>query len=181
VPAPPEAPASGDELVPIEITWDGISHLYKSFFQNQEALTALSEDLAPWLDGPVQLFIRYDSEEFIGHILIRVPPDALRAPPRKTDELLRVSDLAPITTALATYRNSLSGQYDVRLSSFVIGVDFYRGPVHCRIGPAGEPPPDGTRVSPCPVVNGAETCGTPTSEGVRFAADALDKLASCLD
>lgn len=181
VQAPPPLPPPPDaELVAIEITWEGVGAYYKGFFQDQAKLTRLSEDLAPWLEGPVQLFIRYDSENFIGHILIQVPPGALRAPPRVSDEGLMLSDLAGVTTALATYRNALAASYDVRLQSFVIGVDFYRGPVHCRVSSAGDPPHDGTRVSPCPMVNGAETCGRVGPGGVVFADEAQKKLEGCL-
>lgn len=180
-PPPPPAPEPSDALVPIEITWEGVGPYYQGLFQDQAKLTALSEGLAPWLNGPVQLFIRYDSENFIGHILVRVPPDALRAPVRLTEASVMLSDLSPITTALATYRNDLAGAYDVRIQSFVVGLDFYRGPVHCRVVPAGEPPPDGTRVSPCPLINGAEVCGTASADGVRFDTDTVGKLTRCLE
>ncbi len=112
---PPEPPTPNAELVAIEITWDGVGALYKAFFQDQKRITQLSKDLAPWLEEPVQLFIHYDSEDFLGQIVVRVPPDGLRIQPRfdpssgsLPEGQVMLSDLAPITTALATYRSGLS-------------------------------------------------------------------------
>lgn len=165
----------------MEITWDGIGPLHKGYFQEREALTRLSQDLSPWLTETVQLHVRYDSEEFIGHILIQVPPDQLRSPPSVVEGLFQLSALAPLTTALGTYRDDLAARFDFRIANFEIGLDFYRGPVHCRIGAAGAPPPDGTVVSPCIDINSEEQCGRPSEMGgVRFDGKPADQLGACL-
>jgi len=174
---PPEADA---ELVPVEITWDGIGPLHKGYFQDREAMTRLSQDLAPWLTETVQLHIRYDSEEFVGHLLIRVPPEQLRRPP-KTGELFELAALAPLTTALATYRDDLASRFDFRIASFHIGLEFFRGPTHCQVAAAGSFPPDGTQVSPCVLVNSEERCGLPEAGGVRFPERDADPIRSCLE
>lgn len=180
VTAPPPKGDATAELVPVEIVWEGIGPLYKGFFSDRDALTQLSRDLAPWLTDTVQLKVSYNSQDFVGGIRVLVPPGALVQLPRQTDGAVLLQDLAPITQALATYRDDLGGRYDVRIQSFHIGLDFYRGPVLCRIGVAGTPPPDGTLVSPCVEINGEEVCGTPGPSGVTFGADAQAKLDTCL-
>ena len=179
-PPPVEAPEGGDELVPVEITWDGIGPLHKGYFQDREAMTRLSADLAPWLSETVQLHIRYDSDEFVGEILVRVPPEQLRRRPSVEGSWIELPALAPLPTALATYRDDLAARFDFRIASFHIGLDFYRGPTHCRFGAAGTPPPDGTQVSPCVLVNSEEVCGLPEAGGVRFTEKPAAQLSGCL-
>lgn len=175
----PQPLPEGQELVPVEITWDNVGPLYKGFFSDREAMTALSETLAPWFNDTVQMHVRWDQENFLGTISIRVPPKALRQPLSVDGGVVDLQLLAPLTAALATYRDSLSAQFDVRIQSFRIYVDFFRKSVHCRVGPEGKPPPDGTRVSPCIELNGQEACGLPEASGVRFDAEAAGKLQTC--
>ena len=179
-PAPIEAPEAPEELVPVEITWDGIGPLHKGYFQDREAMTQLSGDLAPWLSETVQLHIRYDSEEFIGDIVIRIPPGELRTLPAVEGGRVELAPLAPLTTALGTYRDALAARFDLRIASFRIGLETYRGPTHCRFGAAGTHPPDGTVVSPCVLINGIEHCGLPEAGGVRFDTTPADQLEVCL-
>ncbi|MCB9760939.1 MAG: hypothetical protein H6739_13960 [Alphaproteobacteria bacterium] len=168
-------------IVPIEIIWDGIGPLYKNFFSNQAALTELSYGLEPHLNGPVQLKIRYDSQEFVGGIRVQVPPDGLKAPLRMDDGAVDLAALAPITTAMATYRDAIAGNYDVRVQSFHIGLDFFRGPVYCGVGIGGGHPPDGTVVSPCLSVNGNEVCGTLEGGLVRYPKEEWKRIRGCFE
>lgn len=180
-PAEPEAPPAADaELVPIEIKWEGVGDLYKQFFQDQPALTELSRRLAPYVEGPVQLRIHYDAEEFIGGIRVVVPPGGWVKPPSARAGVVDLQSVAPVTAALATYRDAIAASYDLRVQSlFSIGVDLFRGARLCELEPVGEPPPDGRTVSPCPVVNGEAICGTPEAGGVRFSDEAWGKVSGC--
>ncbi len=155
--------------------------LYKSFFSDRESMTALSESLAPWFTDTVQVHVRWDQEEFLGTISVRVPPKALRRPVAVAEGLVDLQQLAPLTAALAAYRDSVSAKYDVRVQSFRIYVDFFRKSTHCRVGPEGQPPPDGTRVSPCVEINSQETCGLAETSGVRFDAEAAARLETCFE
>lgn len=178
--APAALPPSGGELVPVEITWEGVGVLYKGFFSDQKALTRLSESLAGRVTGTAQLKVRYDSKEFVGALNLVVPPKALTAAPTFQDGVVDLQVLAPLTAGLARYRDDISGNYDVRVQSFVVGLDFYRGPVHCRLGVTGGFPPDGGTLSPCVHINGDQVCGQPTAAGVQFSGDALTRLQRCL-
>ena len=179
-PAPAAPPAvEGAALVPIEITWEGVGLLHQSYFSDREAMTALSVALAPSLAGPVQLFIRYDNKTFQGQLRVRVPPGGLLRPPAESGESIDLAALAPITTALASYRRAIASRFDVRVDGFSVGIELYRGPTSCVIGVGGAPPPDGRVVSPCVRVNGVEICGQPSASGVAFSADNFKKIEGC--
>ena len=169
----------GAALVPIEITWEGVGLLHQSYFSDREAMTALSVALAPYLTGPVQLFIRYDNKTFQGQLRVRVPPSGFLRPPAESGQSIDLAALAPITTALASYRRAIASRFDVRVDGFSVGLELYRGPSICVIGVGGAPPPDGRVVSPCVQVNGVEICGEPSATGVSFAEDRLKKIADC--
>lgn len=172
-------PTEGAELVPIEIVWEGIGALHKSYFSEQEGVTALSVALAPYIQGTVQLKISFNQEEHLGKIRIQLPPDALIQP--VPADPARLQQLAPITTALASYRDHVANRFDLRVQSFHIGLDFFRGPVHCGVQVGGERPPDGRLISPCVLVNGQEVCGQPSASGVAFVEPAAGKIARCLE
>ena len=170
--------SEGAELVPIEIVWDGIGALHKSYFSEQEGVTALSVALAPYIQGTVQLKISFNQEEHLGKIRVQLPPGSLINLVATSPAQLQ--QLAPITTALAVYRDHVANGFDLRVQSFRIGLDFFRGPVHCSIFAGGDRPPDGRLISPCVLVNGEEQCGQPTVQGVVFQGDAGEKIARCL-
>ena len=173
------ASAEGAELVPIEIVWEGIGALYKSYFSEQEGVTALSVALAPYIQGTVQLKVYFNQEEHLGKIRVQLPPGSLiNLVP--ASPAVQLQQLAPITTALAAYRDHVASRFDLRVQSFHIGLDFFRGPVHCGIQVGGDRPPDGRLVSPCVLVNGQEECGQPTAAGVVFQAEPAAKIARCL-
>ena len=175
--APP--PIEGAALVPVEITWEGVGLLHQSYFSDREAMTGLSVALAPLLAGPVQLFIRYDNKTFQGQLRVRVPPGGFLRPPSESGRSIDLAALAPITTALASYRTSIASRFDVRVDGFAIGIELYRGPASCVVRVGGAPPPDGRVISPCVTVNGAELCGEPSASGVTFGEDAFKKVADC--
>lgn len=179
-PAPEAPPAvEGAALVPVEITWEGVGPLHQSYFSDREAMTALSVALAPYLAGPVQLFIRYDNKTFLGQIRVRVPPGGLLRPPAESGGAIDLASLAPITTALASYRRAIAARFDVRVDGFAVGIELYRGPASCVVSVGGPPPPDGRVVSPCVSVNGVDHCGAPSGVGVTFPAESLTKVADC--
>lgn len=175
---PPARAVEGAELAPIEIVWEGIGALHKSYFSEQEGVTALSVALAPYLQGTVQLKVFFDQENHLGKIRILIPPGALRSVPQGQPADLQA--LAPLTVALARYRDHVGNSFDLRVLSFHIGLDFFRGPVHCGLEVAGDPPPDGRIISPCVLINGVEQCGTPGPQGTRFEGAAAEQVERCL-
>lgn len=167
--------------VQVVLVWDGISHLHQSFFADPDIVTSLSAGLTGEVRGPANVYVRYDATNFRGSVRLQVLPDTLVRKPRRTGDALLLQDLAPITVALARYRSDVASQKDLRIESFKVGIESFRGPRACIFEVAGRPPPDGRLVSPCVEINGKQQCGSPTPEGVRFPADVAADIATCLD
>lgn len=180
-PKPGEAsvvpPGKAPEIL---LVWDNVGALYQSFFSHREPVTTLSTDLAGHANGPVNIRIRWDQEKFTGTIRLRVLPGTLVNPPLGSGSLVPLQQLAPMTTALATYRSDVAGRFDVRVASFKVAIESFSGARHCIFDVAGRPPPDGRLVSPCVQLNGKERCGTPEADGVRFSLDVADDIRACL-
>lgn len=167
--------------VQVVLVWQGISNLHKGFFSDPQATSDLSVGLAGTVDAPANVYVRYDSKDFTGSVRLQLRPDTLRLPVRHQGEVVALSDLAPVTRALAAYRNDIAGRYDLRLQSFTVGIESFRGADACVFGVAGTPPPDGSVVSPCVVVAGQQQCGQPEAEGVRFTPEVARAIRGCLD
>ncbi|NOY26199.1 MAG: hypothetical protein GXP62_10045 [Oligoflexia bacterium] len=165
----------------VVLVWQGISSLHKSFFSNSQATTALSLGLAGTVQGPANIYVRYDSVEFLGTIRLQLRPGTLRLVVRHDGDLIRLSDLAPVTRALAAYRSAVASHYDIRVESFRVGIESFRGPTSCIFGVAGTPPPDGSLLSPCVQVDGVEHCGRPEVGGIRFEPAVARAVRRCLD
>ena len=169
------------ELAQVVLIWEGIGNLYKNFFSDQESVTALAEGLGPHLQDPVDVTIRYNNEDSVGDILIKLRPDQLTRPVSVQGETIGLQDLAPITAALASYRSSIASRFDFRVEAFRVSLEAYRGARVCQFTIAGKPPPDGRLISPCVTVNGQEQCGQPSAEGVTFSAAVAKDIRACLD
>jgi hypothetical protein len=165
---------------PVLFVWDNVGDLYQSFFLRTEAVTALSEALTGYANGPVNVHIRWDQEAFLGTIRLRILPDTLILPELGNGNTVPLQSLAPLTTALASYRSDVASRFDVRVASFRVSLESFAGARHCVFPIAGTPPPDGRVVSPCVLLNGQERCGTPEAEGVVFAPDVAADLRACL-
>lgn len=179
-PAPP--PKDGVEAPDLVFVWHEIGPLYQSFFTHQEVITALQADLHGWVQGPVNIHIYYDQQRFVGDIRLQLLPGTLVRPVTISGTDVALGELAPITTALATYRSAVSGRFDVRVESFRIGIESFQGPRHCLFTAAGAPPPDGKLVSPCVTLNSQARCGEPQAGGsVRFGAALAKDVQECLE
>ena len=178
-------PAAGEDTrtgvaPPVLLVWDNISDLYQSFFSKNEIVTRLSEDLTGYANGPVNLHIRWDEASFVGTIRLRILPDTLIDPSLGEGTKVPLQALAPLTTALATYRSEVASRFDIRVASFSVALESFSGARHCVFPVVGTPPPDGRLLSPCVQLNGQERCGTPEPDGVVFAPDVADDLRACL-
>lgn len=174
--APPEGPPP--ELV---FVWHEIGPLYQSFFTHAEVIAQLQQDLQGVARGPVNIHVYYDQKRFVGDIRLQLLPGTLIAAVGGTGRDVHLSQLAPVTTALATYRSSVSARFDVRVASFRVGVEAFQGPRHCVFGIVGTPPPDGKVVSPCVELNGQSRCGEPQPGGmVQFSEPLAKEIRTCL-
>lgn len=181
--APPQTTAAPGEAAPLPtltLSYEGINSLYKGFFADPALQGPLAAALAPSVQGPLDLDLGYDQVAVRGHIRLRVPPGGLRVPVRVEGDRVALQDLAPITAALDAYRLGLGARYDLRLLNFRVGVELRGGGRTCFFEPAGDPPPDGSVVSPCVTVGGAKECGQPAREGVLFAPPVASALRACL-
>lgn len=170
-----------DEPVQIVFVWEGISALYQSFLSDVEVVTGLSAALTGEVRGPANVYVRYDSEHHRGSMRLQLRPDTLLKPPRRSGDTIALQDLAPLTTALASYRSGVASRKDYRLESFKVGLESFRGARSCIFHVAGTPPPDGHLVSPCVEINGQQKCGDPSPAGVTFPPDVAADVAACLD
>jgi len=175
--------ASARDAAPVQVVlvWEGIGNLHKGFFSDPVATTALSTDLAGTVQAPANIYVRYDSKAFVGSVRLQLRPDTLRLAVHSQDDLVDLQGLAPITQALASYRSDVAARFDVRIQSFSVGIESFRGATGCLFGVGGAPPPDGRLVSPCVEVNGQEHCGEPTLQGVRFPPEVARAVRTCLD
>ncbi|MCB9778315.1 MAG: hypothetical protein H6742_07110 [Alphaproteobacteria bacterium] len=167
--------------MPVVYVFEGVGVLHKSFFANPEVVAELSSALGGTLSGNANVYVRYDSKDFVGSIRLRLLPDSLQLPVAVQGDTVDLAALAPITRALAGMRSDVAGRFDVRLDSFSVGIESYRGSTVCVFSVAGQPPPDGSIVSPCVEINGQQVCGTPGPTGVSLPADAAQAIRSCLD
>jgi len=164
-----------------ELQWSGVGNLHKSFFTDTDVIQQLSADLTGEVRSPAPIAVRYDSKAFMGQIHLLLDPGALPRPVGGSGDVIQLQDLAPLTTALARYRSAVASRFDLRVESFSVAIESVRSGRACTFRVAGPPPPDGRLVSPCVRINGADRCGEPTPEGVRFAADAAADVRACLD
>ena len=190
VPVTGSEPVVSDSVVsdpvvsdPVEVVlvWEGISALHKGFFTDLELYSELTSDLTGHITSPVDLYIRYDSEEMIGDIRLRLAPDALPQDPSTAGDRIDLQALAPITTALASYRSNVAARFDFRVESFRVGIESYRGHRICSFSLAGKPPPDGRLISPCVEINGQQECGAAAPGGVVYSPEAAAHIKACLD
>lgn len=175
------APVRSGEPVPVILIWEGIGNLHKGFFRDGEATTALSAGLAGTVKPPANLYVRHDNENFVGSVRLRLLPDTLALPVRRDGGLLALQDLSPIMQALAAYRTDIAQRFDVRIASFSVGIESFRGGTSCIFGVTGDAPADGRVVDPCVQVNGQARCGQPETGGVRFEPEHARAIAGCLD
>ena len=180
---PASLPAAPVDAPPVQVVlvWSGISPLYKSFFSNTEAATELATGLAGLVGSPADVYIRYDSEELLGDIQLRLRPGLLQQPVRVTGDRIQLQDLTPITAALAAYRSSIAARFDIRVESFQVGIESFRGAQSCQFSIAGPPPPDGRLISPCVEITGTSVCGEPGVDGVLFPPEIAQTIRRCLD
>lgn len=178
---PGEPKVEAGQPVPVILIWEGIGNLHKGFFGEPAATTALSVGLAGTLQPPANIYVRHDNKEYIGSVRLRLLPDTLRLPVGRTGDLLSLQDLSPVMQALASYRTDIAQRFDMRIASFSVGIESFRGGTSCIFGVTGEAPADGRVVDPCVVVNGQTRCGQPERGGVRFEPEVAKAIASCLD
>lgn len=174
-------PADDAEPIDVDLAFFRVRKLYQTFFSDQDATYQLGQDLAGKVRAPAQVRIAYDSETSHGKIMLVIPPDSLLLPVASGGDSLDLQALAPLTWALARYRDAISSRYDVRVSNFEIGIYSLRGPTSCTFHVTGGHPPDGTTISDCVELDGEEHCGKRGESGTRFSSRELSTIRTCLD
>ena len=178
-PAPVTAPASG-EPVPVVLVWDGIAPLHKGFFSEPAFVEQLGRDLAGFVQPPVNVYVSFDSNRHIGRILVRLLPNTGLGLQSTVGDKVNITAISPVLQGLARYRSSVARRFDTRVNAFHVGIESFRGSRYCRFGAAGTPPPDGTVVDRCVLLNGVEHCGEGPGDRLLFADDQRDQIEACL-
>ncbi len=179
--APPVTPGAEAAPAPdVKLSWDQISTLHRSFFSDPVLKRALATALAPSVRGVPEVEIGYDAVTVRGRIELKVPPGGLALTVGQSGDRIQLQDLRPITVALDAYRLAMGSRYDLRLLNFRVRIEVRGGGRTCGFGPAGDPPPDGTVISPCVTVGGQPECGQASREGVQFAPAVASAVRACL-
>ncbi|MDP6932277.1 MAG: hypothetical protein QGG40_05140, partial [Myxococcota bacterium] len=181
--------SSVDGPIQLVFVWDNISPLYQSFFTEAEAIERLGTDLAGLVAAPANIHVRYDNDEFVGDIRLKLRPETLLVPVGISGDVVELQALAGITRALGTFRNDLAARKDLRIGSFRIGLESYRGTTVCIFGATGPHPQDGSRVDPCVEIVGRKHCGevetgaagSASPKGLRFEEHVAKAIRTCLD
>ncbi len=177
----PPPPPPGSPAVDVELTFAGVAPLHRTFFSDTQATEQLGRSMHGYHADPAPIQVSFNSETHTGIIQLQIEPDAILVPVHAQADTIRLSDLAPITVALASYRSDLASRLDFRIESFRVRLFSVRGLTSCVIDIAGIAPPDGRALSPCVVVDGEEHCGQPGERGVVFSRGVAKKIATCLD
>jgi hypothetical protein len=165
----------------IQFIWTGIGQLHKGFFLSTPLIGALSKDLAGVVKSPATIHVSFDSAEHLGHIRFVMEPGVLIRPVDMSSEGVALQSLVPITQALARYRASVAGRFDLRIGSFAVGIQSEIGGARCVFGITGPPPPDGSIISGCVVIDGTSRCGQLVGSRVQFERADHRSIAACLD
>lgn len=151
----------------MELYFHGVGPLHRGFFAAEEATEHLGEALGACLVDTAQVWVTYDTENRIGHIYLKVPPETAGAClPQLNGEVVEVASLAPVGRALAAYRDRVASNFDFRVANFQVGASFTRGAKSCTLWAAGQFPPDGSTFSPCIQLHDREVCGGDRKDGV---------------
>lgn len=188
-PAPPAAvpritAIGAGEAADIELRFFGVGELHKGFLSDTGIVGALGTGLGGCVNGTAQVLARWNAEERVGWLQLKVPPGGLLCMPQPHPEGgWDLSPLVPVSQALAGYRDGAAAQYDFRFASFNVGISFTRGAHQCLLRLAGQHPPDGTKFSACVDIAGVQHCaGGEADDGVlRFAhgGSAGSALSAC--
>jgi hypothetical protein len=168
----------------VTLAFAGVGGLHRSYFGTPEHVGRLGKELGACLKGTARVVISWDEEERIGRIVLDAQPEALAACPiQMTDGGADVTSLAPIGQALATYRDAIGGHFDLRVSSFRIGVSMLKGAHLCTLWAAGQFPPDGKTWSGCVGMGGVEQCAAEDRHApltvLPFSGEELRYLSGC--
>lgn len=166
---------------PVTFVWDHIGKLHQSFFRDAGATARLASDLAPHLTAAPRVKISYDDPKVQGFIAVELGKGGLTRPLVTTPTSVVLQDLAPLTTALSTYRDGIAMRYDLRIANFQAVVAMENAGITCRFMPVKTSPNNGTVISPCIVLGGAPICGEPgDGASVGFPAETMKRLRLCL-
>ncbi|MCO4746529.1 MAG: hypothetical protein KC912_17160 [Proteobacteria bacterium] len=177
VPAPlPEVPSitavGGEGAADVELRFHGVGDLHKGFLSDPALVGKLAKALGPCMADTAQVIIRWNAEERVGWIQLKVPPGGVACMPVPHPEGgWDTRPLAPVGEALAAYRDGAAANYDFRFASFAVGMSFTRGSNQCLLRISGQHPPDGSQFSPCVDIAGVPSCvGGGEEDGVSHLA-----------
>lgn len=168
----------------MELDFEGVGPLYQGFFGTESALEDLQVALAGCVAGSAHVRVTYDTPKSLGRILLVATPEDLTCRATASGDGFEVTELTPITAALARYRDTIASAFDIRVASFRVGLRLLGGGLHlCDLVAGGQQPPDGSTFSPCYALAGNDTCDGRLRDGVlrlvpTSAADRRD-LEAC--
>lgn len=169
----------GDGLA-VQVGFTGVGRLYQGFFADEAPLRALGAALVPCVRGPVRVSVTYDEPSRMGRVALVLTPDQLAC--RATHgpgDAWDVSPLVPVAQALATWRNGVAAQRDMRIYAFRTGIHLVDPWGHATLWLDGQDPVDGTAFHRCLGLDGFDRCEAGGErDGVRAYRVADARLAN---
>lgn len=159
------APEGG---VPLRLEFTGVNLMYRGFFADAEPARELALALAACVRGTPRVSITYGGMGKPSRIALIVRAGDLLCHARQgEDKRWEVDALVPVARALATWRNRIAAQRDMRVYTFRTGVHVHDAWGHATLWLDGQDPVDGSAFHPCLGLDGFDRCGPPTQDGVR--------------
>jgi hypothetical protein len=157
----------------------GIRDVYQAWLIDPEYVDPLEEVLEPWLNGDVVVTIAPIEDTNKPLIFLEFDRPALTQLPGIDGNLLRIQELAPLSAALGSYRQSLGTVWPGFLPARIkLKISF--PPYSCTFEDNRLASTRGDVLHACVEMNGREHCGTPDGGGARFNPEAMRGLEVCV-
>jgi hypothetical protein len=155
----------------LELRFTHMSALHRRFFSDPELVMPLAAGVSACATGTVPVVVTYDEGTRKGYVVLDLSREALTCLPRQEGGHVDLAALAPLTRAVATYRNEVAGAKDIRVYGFDAGIFVRDGQGWVSLWAHGQEPADGSTFHPCVGLDGLKRCTAAVGhEGVtRFA------------
>ncbi|MFT6146578.1 MAG: hypothetical protein ACJAZO_000751 [Myxococcota bacterium] len=176
----PAARPDSNGVAELVIQYEGVSPLYRGFFNDAAAGDALARAAQACVGDTTYLYVSYDTETRTGRLTLRVEPNVATCRPVQVDGGWQTSPSFPLSRALAHYRDALASAYDLRIAAFHVQVAVRTTRSMCTLRAEGTHPPDGDGFGACVLHGLEERCGVVGDDGLlAFEAADIRALRTC--
>jgi len=156
-----------------------IRDVYQAWLIGSEYVDPLEEALGTWLSGEVIVTIAPIEDTNKPLIFLEVERPALVQLAGVDGSLLAIQDLAPLSAALGSYRQSVGTVWPGFLPSRIkLKISF--PPYSCTFEDNRLASTQGDVLHACVEMNGQQHCGSPEGNGARFNTESMRGLEVCV-